>query len=222
MISSKRLLSADSSASIGIGSLMIFIAMVLVAGIAASVLIQTMNNLEQQALRTGQETRKEVSSGIAIYDIEGYAPTSGNIDKMAICVRARGGSAGIDLNTTFIELTDTNYKIIIEYTAAGSDWNDSSDGVDNIFNVSCYPGAPNRFGIMVLEDEDNSCTQYDPVIDSGDKVLLCLDTSQVFSSTGGINARTNIWGMVIIEQGAPGVISFRAPPTFSDNVFDLQ
>ena len=46
----------NEDASIGIGTIVIFIAMVLVAGIAASVIIQTMNSMEQQAMRTGQET----------------------------------------------------------------------------------------------------------------------------------------------------------------------
>ena len=46
----------NENASIGIGTIVIFIAMVLVAGIAASVIIQTMNSMEQQAMRTGQET----------------------------------------------------------------------------------------------------------------------------------------------------------------------
>jgi flagellin FlaB len=42
--------------SIGIGAMIVFIAMVLVAGIAASVLIQTSNRLEMQAMKTGQDT----------------------------------------------------------------------------------------------------------------------------------------------------------------------
>ena len=47
----------DNRAAIGISSLIIFIAMMLVAGIAASVMIQTMSSLQQQALRTGQDNR---------------------------------------------------------------------------------------------------------------------------------------------------------------------
>jgi flagellin FlaB len=45
------------NASIGIGTMVIFIAMVLVAGIAASVIIQTMNSMEQQAMRAGDHRR---------------------------------------------------------------------------------------------------------------------------------------------------------------------
>ena len=217
-----EMLKKKDVGSIGIGAMIVFIAMVLVAGIAASVLIQTSTRLESQAMKTGQETTDEVATGIDVFDIVAYAATSGNIDKIAICVRARSGSADIDLNETFVEISDTAYKIVMCYTAAGSDWNDSGDGITNIFAVSCFPSTANRFGLMILEDEDSSVSQYNPVINRGDKVLLCLDTSQAFSGTGGIDERKTIWGMVVPETGSPGVISFRTPASYNDNVYDLQ
>ena len=61
--------------SIGIGAMIVFIAMVLVAGIAASVLVQTANKLEMQAMETGSETTAEVATGIRVVDIEGEKTT---------------------------------------------------------------------------------------------------------------------------------------------------
>jgi flagellin FlaB len=209
--------------SIGIGAMIVFIAMVLVAGIAASVLIQTSTKLESQAMRTGQETTEEVSTGIAVFDIKGYVPASGNIDNMTITVRPRAGSADIDLAEVFLELSNTDYKVIMNYDTAGSNnWNDSDTGVDDVFGVACFPVAANRFGILVLEDADGSCTETNPVINRGDKVLLCVDTTQSFNATSGINERTDIWGMVCPEQGSPGVISFTTPASYNDNIYDLQ
>jgi flagellin FlaB len=173
-------------------------------------------------MRTGQETTEEVSTGIAVFDIKGYSPASGNLDNMTITVRPRSGSADIDLGEVFLELSNTEYKIIMTYTNGGSDWNDSTTGVDDVFSVDCFPVAANRFGIMVLEDADGSCTQANPVINRGDKVLLCIDTTQSFSATGGVNERTDIWGIVCPEQGSPGVISFTTPASYNDNIYDLQ
>jgi archaeal flagellin FlaB len=218
-----KMLRKKDVGSIGIGAMIVFIAMVLVAGIAASVLIQTSTKLESQAMRTGQETTEEVSTGIAVFDIKGYAPDSGNIDNMTITVRPRAGSADIDLAVVFLELSNTDYKVIMTYDTAGSNnWNDSSTGVDDVFGVDCFPVAANRFGILVLEDADGSCTETNPVINRGDKVLLCVDTTQSFSATGGVNERTDIWGMVCPEQGSPGVISFTTPASYNDNIYDLQ
>jgi len=70
----------DKIASIGIGAMIVFIAMVLVAGIAASVLVQTSSRLEMQALKTGHETISEVASGIKVESVDGYN-TSGRINK---------------------------------------------------------------------------------------------------------------------------------------------
>ena len=217
-----KMLKKKDVGAIGIGAMIVFIAMVLVAGIAASVLIQTSTKLESQAMRTGQETTEEVSTGLAVFDIKGYAPDDGNLDNMTITVRPRAGSADIDLGEVFLELSNTDYKIIMTYTNGGNDWNDSTTGVDDVFSVDCFPVAANRFGILVLEDADGSCTQANPVINRGDKVLLCVDTTQSFNATAGIDERTDIWGIACPEQGSPGVISFTTPASYSDNIYDLQ
>ena len=60
----KKLLDKDVGA-IGIGAMIVFIAMVLVAGIAASVLVQTSTRLESQAMKTGSDTIEEVATGVA-------------------------------------------------------------------------------------------------------------------------------------------------------------
>jgi len=176
-------LKHEDVGSIGIGAMIVFIAMVLVAGIAASVLIQTSTRLESQAMTTGQETISEVATGVAVFDIVGYA-SSTLITLIGITVRARAGSQDVDLNETYIEISDTSQKVILTYSGLHDGWNDSSLGVDDIFGVSdLFPSAM-RFGIMVLEDQDGSCTQTNPVLNKGDKVMLAIDTSNCFSASG--------------------------------------
>jgi len=212
--------------AIGIGAMIVFIAMVLVAGIAASVLIQTSTRLESQAMSTGQETVAEVATGLAVFDIEGYcADVTANISKVGVTVRPRAGSAEIDLATTFIELSDTNYKVVLKYDAAGAtNWWDEPTGLDDFFALSVFPSNADEFGILVLEDADSSCSESNPVINRGDKVVLCIDTSVCFDilSSSGILERTDVWGSVVPEEGSPGVIAFRAPAAFNDIVMELQ
>ena len=205
--------------AIGIGAMIVFIAMVLVAGIAASVLIQTSSRLETQALATGSETTEEVAGGIAIDDITGHVDT--DIDMLAITVRARAGSPDIDLNHTIIELSNGSKKVILSYDYADAHhFNSSVDSDADLFGTGNISDLTNEeFGIIVLNDPDSSLSRYTPVINSGDKVVLTVDTDACFSKLG---ERTDVFGMVIPEIGAPGMISFTTPSSYSDTVYDLQ
>jgi flagellin FlaB len=189
--------------------------MVLVAGIAASVLVQTSTTLEMQALKTGSQTVSEVASGIAIEGVEGYQ--SGNtIQRLAIEIKPRSGSPDVDLSTTVVEISDSDNKYVLNYSNSLTD----SEAVDgNMFNSSFYPSSNNqtRFSIIVLQDADSSCTQSNPIINFGDHVVLAVDNC--FS---GINPRTDIFGQVISEEGAPGIIGFRTPESYTDTILELQ
>jgi len=208
--------------SIGIGAMIVFIAMVLVAGIAASVLIQTSTTLETQAMATGRETTDEVSSGIAVFDILGYSASAGaDISKLAIGVRPRAGSDGIDLSQVYVELSDTVKKVILNYT---SDYYAEPNGQDDIFGATVFPdyngtGDASRFGLLVVEDADNSLSSTNPVINRGDKVYICVNTTGTHSN---IAERKDVWGIIVPEFGSPGVIGFTTPASYTDNVIDLQ
>jgi len=207
----------ENKGSIGIGAMIVFIAMVLVAGIAASVLIQTSTTLESQALATGRETTVEVSTGLSVVGISG-ANTSGLITDLAIIVRTRAGSEEIDLAQTVIEISNSTVKNFLTYDDATITLADDVDGT--VFDPAYYPADATHFTIIVLEDADGSCSAADSaVINSGDYVILGVDTTSCFN---GLNPRQDIWGLVIPEDGSPGVIHFRCPNSFTDDVMELQ
>jgi archaeal flagellin FlaB len=211
----------NKKASIGIGAMIVFIAMVLVAGIAANVIIQTSVTLESQSMATGLQTTSEVSAGLSVCAIEGYVESSSaNISKLAILVRPKAGTESIDLSGAFIEITDMNTKVLLNYTSA---YYLKPSGLNDIFSANVFPNHSSaadstRFGILVMEDADGSVSSSSPLINLGDKVYLCLNTTGVF---GDIPKRTNIWGMVVPEEGAPAMIEFITPGTYSNNVMEL-
>ncbi len=216
----ERVLKRDASAAIGIGTMIIFIAMVLVAGIAASVLIQTSARLESQAMATGQETTAEVATGIAVEGVTGYAADSEDLKYLAVEVRPRSGSQGIDLSETLVQLSDSNVTLVLTYNQARFVAKADIDG--NSFTSTFYDGlAANEFSVIVLEDADGSCAQATPVINRGDKVLLTIDVGDA-SGFNQVAERIDIYGSIIPEEGSPGIISFRTPSSYSENIFDLQ
>jgi archaeal flagellin FlaB len=210
----KKMLKEDDVGDMGIGAMIVFIAMVLVAGIAASVLIQTANRLEIQAMRTGQQTTNEVATGIGVEDITGEV-NAGAIRNVAITVGPRSGSMDIDLSNTVIEISNSGSKYILSYLLADYAAGPAAAGV---FATAAFPATTHNFGVIVLEDADGSCVAANPVINRGDHVLLTLSSLTIF---GGLTERTDIWGRVIPENGAPGVFAFRTPASYSEVVYDL-
>jgi len=212
-----KILKTKDVGSIGIGAMIVFIAMVLVAGIAASVLIQTSVRLETQALATGSETTAEVATGVAVFDVLGYTVNSTeDISKIAIGIRPRAGSDSVDISQCFLELANSSIKVIMNYTTS---YYAEPDGQDDVFNANVFPVSASQFGVLVVEDADNSLSSTAPVMNRGDKVYLCVNTTETHSD---LDERTDVWGMVAPEEGSPGVVSFTTPASYTDNVLDLQ
>ena len=215
----KQVLKNKDVGAIGIGAMIVFIAMVLVAGIAASVLVQTANKLEIQAMETGDQTTAEVSTGLAVFDIEGKKSGS-TITNLTLTIKPRAGSGDIDLKETIIEISDGTTKVLLSFNESATwNFNSSVDADGQVFGTGAWNETNEEFGILVLEDADNSCSSADtPVINRGDLVMLCISTNSCF---GGLNARDDIFGQVMPEEGSSGHFSFRVPPSLSDTVYDL-
>ena len=58
--------SNDNLAAIGIGAMIVFIALILVAAVAAAVIIQTAEKLQQNAQTTGDDTADNMAGKIFI------------------------------------------------------------------------------------------------------------------------------------------------------------
>ena len=64
-----RMNENEVSGSIGIGAMIVFIALILVAAVASAVIIQTGEKLQQNAQQTGDDTREEIGGKISIITI---------------------------------------------------------------------------------------------------------------------------------------------------------
>jgi flagellin-like protein len=110
---------------VGIGTLIVFIALVLVAAIAAGVLINTADLLQSQAQETGEESTDQVSNNVNIESVTGLDATGsgdtatvgssadGDIDKLEFVVALGSGSDPIDMSQVELQvLTDAQSSIL--------------------------------------------------------------------------------------------------------------
>jgi flagellin FlaB len=188
-----KILKKKEVGSIGIGAMIVFIAMVLVAGIAASVLVQTANRLEIRAMSTGQQTTAEVATGIKICDIEGhvYSSASDDLDKLAIMVAPRAGSSDIDLSEAYVEITNTDLKCVLTYLS--TEFHEETDVNGDIFQPGFFDGLnATKFGVIILEDADDSLSSTSPVINRGDKVLITIHCNASKCFGDAVVERTDI------------------------------
>ncbi len=208
-------LRTNLDADIGIGALIIFIAMILIAGITASVMIQTMNSLQQQAVKTTQETIKDISSGLKVTQVSGYVQNA-SITQLAIFVTPTTASESIDLTYGLLTLSDSTTKVILNYS---SDCFTSSvsNGLFNTLNSSNLTSS--QYGVIVVRDIDGSCNATNPLINDEDMVVILVNTDACFS---GLGPRTEISGEIYPEHGLRGIIGFTTPSALSHTIVDLQ
>ena len=99
--------------SIGIGAMIVFIALILVAAVASAVIIQTGEKLQQNAQQSGSDTQQEISGKISIITIwVGDTPTANNEEITMVFELAPGSEP--------ITNTDVHWSVICDQGAGGA------------------------------------------------------------------------------------------------------
>lgn len=152
-------------ADMGIGTLIIFIAMIMVASITASVLIQTATSLQSKALQTGRDTQRAISTVPTLNSIVGVDISSNAIMDLRVDMKLSPGSEGLDLSKAMLslELNDVGYTYVYNN---GSCINDSATGYST--NQSDTNGT---FTVKYLVRGSNN---HDGYLGRGDIVELCF------------------------------------------------
>jgi flagellin FlaB len=107
----------NARGQVGIGTLIVFIALVLVAAIAAGVLINTAGFLQSQAESTGEESTQQVSNSLQIVGTTG-SYSSGSLDTATITVSLSPGSDAIDLGDASLQFVASSATTVTPGDAA--------------------------------------------------------------------------------------------------------
>ena len=103
MVNDQQTPDRREEGSIGIGAMIVFIALILVAAVASTIIIKTAEELQQNAENTSSDTRQQISGKVAIADVyvkttadplaEGAGDT--DIETMEVIARISSGSLNV-------------------------------------------------------------------------------------------------------------------------------
>lgn len=191
----------DNRAQVGIGTLIIFIAMVLVAAVAAAVLLQTSGVLQQKAQETGMESISEVSSNLIVEKITGHRAdsTAVSLTSYNITIKAAAGAGRIDLGQLRITAADVDTSKVLEPNATADG---GADGTN--------------FSFAEIRDDDNSFNETAGirVINSGDLIRIKIDATNVEIEA---SPRSDISFTLTPESGNSVRIDLTTPNSYGIN-----
>jgi flagellin-like protein len=155
-------------ADMGIGTLILFIAMILVAAIAAGVLIQTATSLQSKALETGKRSTVEVSTAIRTLLLYGEdASATRSISHLRQQIKLVAGADSIKFNDSVITVDTKNLSEDLSYEVA-----------NNYDLTTCEAATGNKYRTYYVK---NGSGHTDGYIVVGDVVTLCYDLPRLVS-----------------------------------------
>ena len=196
----ETILDEEERGQVGIGTLIVFIAMVLVAAIAAGVLINTAGFLQTQAEATGEESTGQVSDRIEVVSSVGTvgSANSGTLSEIRITVAAASGSGQIDLNETTLQIVGNNGQ---------ANYVHNHDG-----DLGTISGAE----FVVRDSADDGTSVSDAVLNGDNRFTIVLnpDDGEAFSSFGeGDDATVDI----VEPSSATTNLELRSPDLYSSD-----
>jgi len=175
----------------GVGTLIIFIAVILVAAVAAAVLISVAGSLQQRSLVTGGQAEEGVSTGseaVSVMAVNGS--TDHAIEAFEMLLRLQAGSEPMNLNNTVIVLDTATTSQNLDYRgAAGGAYSTLQYGVEYVKSGPDYESG---------------------YLSRGDVIKV------KFNATTGVQENKRVRLKVIPRVGQATVVEFTTPDVMTD------
>ncbi len=185
----------------GVGTMIIFIAMILIAAVAASVLIGTANKVREQAQNTGDQAINNVASGFVVQDVTGSVNAAyTQITDLTIQIRLQAGSPNVNMNLVSIQVITSNSNALLGFAAGSATASgavaDSKYGANTTGSASLWTGN-NR------------------VVSQGDLVTVSITGLTLgYTSTATLK--------IIPSYGSSTTVGFTTPSLYSTALINLR
>jgi flagellin-like protein len=179
----------DERGQVGIGTLIVFIAMVLVAAIAAGVLINTAGFLQSKGAATGEEASAQVSNRIDVVSAYGNVTGDEKVDYTNLTVRQAAGADNINLSKSTIQWIgpDTATTLVYNGSAASSE----------------------NFTTESIKGENS-----DVLVQQSDRIKIVLDSGGI--TTDGLKAGEEVQLTLTTQYGSKTTYWANVPESLKD------
>ncbi len=187
MKANRKCLKDNDSGDVGVGTLIIFISMVLVAAVAAAVLIYTTGALQQKATKTSKEATQQISSNIIVDKVLGDRGIvlNASIDSLKIRIKPDVGTTSIDLRQVIVTVMDNSTRNDLKYS--------------------------NNYSAIAVRDEDASFNTTTPVLNSGDLIEITVDSGNLGFA---LSPRKTFWISLNQELGQSINLEITTPNSY--------
>ncbi|MEM1895968.1 MAG: hypothetical protein QXR54_02185 [Nanopusillaceae archaeon] len=203
----------------GIGSLLIFLATIVVAVVAAVVFITTAVNLQQKAFAVGSEARERVALAVDVDSIVGLKTSNGNraVDRLIMTVKLAPGAEPIKLDEkgTTIQILTPNWQLLsIEY--GGRAENSAPENIypDTFYDLDGNPtdASVGKFYVWVNQSVDRD--GFIHIISPGElySIVIPLDTNHLIIEEMPITVK------ILSRTGISATLKFRSPTVIRDPI----
>jgi archaeal flagellin FlaB len=182
--------NAKNKGMMGVGTLIIFIAVILVAAVAAAVLISTAGSLQQRSLVTGGQAEEGVSTGAEAVSVMGTdASTDHILESFELLLRLQAGSEAMNLNNTVVVMDTSTSSQNMDYSGADT----AADTV--------------HFGVSYVKRGPDYEVGY---LSRGDVIKVAFDASTTVAENQKVRLK------VIPRVGQATIVEFTTPDVMTD------
>jgi len=195
---------------VGIGTLIVFIAMVLVAAIAAGVLVNTAGFLQATAEDAGQESVDKVTNRLDVVSSHGLVNDTGSglaVDSLNLTVRLAAGSGAVNLDDTTIKYVSSSKAENLVYKDT------ATNGGQDLGDVSAWDSTSGlnstEFTAYALNDDGD--TSFPVLNGQADRYEIVINTSLVEQNGAGLSTGDSIELDITSRSGGSTQVIFTMP-----------
>ncbi len=197
----KKYLKKDEEAQVGIGTMIVFIATILVAAVAAGVLIDTSQKLQSKSTQTGNAATEAVGNAMEFQAIYGFISAGTTIDRLDLWVELAAGSEPINLEELIIQFKDGDDTFLYEYE-------------DN--DLSTYAGTLRELAVY---GQDNQLKAGEKVLEAGELHKLVIGGDATGGTSLDLATSEKVTIELIPEVGVTIQASFSTPGSYGSKTY---